>query len=630
MKTSFSVLSLLLLCSHLTAQTTIEEQVVTASSYPLTLNNLATVIDVITAADIAAIGGDSVLDILATNASIQTFDLNSSGSRGQVSMRGFAETGANNIVIAIDGVKLNNPSLEAPLLSHIALSDVERIEILRGSGSVLFGDQAGAGVINIITKNSRERKIQAILRLGSYRHNDLWWQMTLPLDKNWSYNFQYEQSKNDNYRFNNRSEFYTDSHSFDWQYSDWGGSVQKRNITDKLQLPGALYSLHDRRISHSEDDYSTNHSDHDNIKLHFKIATPLQLRVTNNYRATDRYGKLSDASFITAIAHSDSNLLLVYNSLLSQWQINSSFGVQQLQASSESVYTAETYTYSSYAKQRHQSWYFQNFASRELWSLSFGVRNTLAKDLDRLGTTVNRWDLTAAESAVKYQFSPRVQLSLRLTKSFRIANADEFSLAPVNGLQPQSSLGLDLTFKIDGDHSSWQYNIYTIDLKNEIVYDPMAGNFGLNINLPSSKRLGWQLDYNLQQKGFWWDISIASIDATFSSGNFKDKKVPFVANYNLTTALNHNWYSKWQGRIEWFFIGERFAAGDYGNIAPKVASHAVLNYNLRYQLNDNTLIALRLNNLLAERYQAYQGYALDSYYYPAKERNWNITLTVNF
>ena len=111
-----------------------------------------TSISVVTAEDIALTGASSLTEVLRSQAGIQINDNIGNGSRASVTMRGFGSNNVNNILIVVDGRKLNNPTLEAPLLSSVALKDVERIEILQGSGGVLFGDQAVGGVINIITR----------------------------------------------------------------------------------------------------------------------------------------------------------------------------------------------------------------------------------------------------------------------------------------------------------------------------------------------------------------------------------------------------------------------------------------------------------------------------------------------
>ena len=69
-------------------------------------------------------------------------------------MRGYgSENGFQNIVITVDGQRLNNIDLSPQLIGAIPLGNIERIEISKGSGSVVYGDGAMAGAIQIYTKN---------------------------------------------------------------------------------------------------------------------------------------------------------------------------------------------------------------------------------------------------------------------------------------------------------------------------------------------------------------------------------------------------------------------------------------------------------------------------------------------
>ena len=69
-------------------------------------------------------------------------------------MRGYGiGDGYQNIVVTINGRRLNNIDMQPQLLSSIPLNSIDRIEIIKGSGSVAQGDGAMAGIINIVTKD---------------------------------------------------------------------------------------------------------------------------------------------------------------------------------------------------------------------------------------------------------------------------------------------------------------------------------------------------------------------------------------------------------------------------------------------------------------------------------------------
>ena len=72
----------------------------------------------------------------------------------KIDMRGYGlANGYENIVIAVNGRRLNNIDMSPQLISSIPIESIKKIEILKGNGSLEYGDGANAGVINIVTKD---------------------------------------------------------------------------------------------------------------------------------------------------------------------------------------------------------------------------------------------------------------------------------------------------------------------------------------------------------------------------------------------------------------------------------------------------------------------------------------------
>jgi len=105
--------------------------------------------------DIKATGANTFLDFLATVPSVGLF--NGHGNVPAVFMRGGH---SNHTLILVDGIKINSASSQNGAaeygLANVALNDIEKIEIVKGSGSVLYGAQAVSGVINITTKQGAD------------------------------------------------------------------------------------------------------------------------------------------------------------------------------------------------------------------------------------------------------------------------------------------------------------------------------------------------------------------------------------------------------------------------------------------------------------------------------------------
>jgi iron complex outermembrane receptor protein len=128
--------------------------VITAGRTPEETSKVAAQITVITAEDIAASGATSITRVLEHVAGVRfSGGLSGPGSE-TISMRGFGSNSFGRVLVLIDGNKINNPDMAAYNWNLISLDNIERIEVLDGSASVLYGNYAVGGVINIITKNS--------------------------------------------------------------------------------------------------------------------------------------------------------------------------------------------------------------------------------------------------------------------------------------------------------------------------------------------------------------------------------------------------------------------------------------------------------------------------------------------
>lgn len=106
-----------------------------------------------TAEQIERSGATTLYDFLTQQTSLNVSPNIGNRATPAINMRGFGnENGYQNVAITIDGQRLNNIDLQPALLAGIPLNNIERIEISKGSGSVIYGDGATAGAIQIYTK----------------------------------------------------------------------------------------------------------------------------------------------------------------------------------------------------------------------------------------------------------------------------------------------------------------------------------------------------------------------------------------------------------------------------------------------------------------------------------------------
>jgi len=157
-KTVILVVMAAMLCSkgvfgaEQTKSYTGDEMVVSATK---TLNSISDTggssVTVITSEEIKNSGKQSVEEVIKGTAGIDVASNGGIGTHSSIFLRGADE---KNTLLLIDGVPANDPSdaNRAPNFSNLMLDNIDRIEIVRGTVSFLYGSNASAGVINIITK----------------------------------------------------------------------------------------------------------------------------------------------------------------------------------------------------------------------------------------------------------------------------------------------------------------------------------------------------------------------------------------------------------------------------------------------------------------------------------------------
>ena len=152
----------------------LEEVVVTATGTPHTLKDVPVQTEIISRRQIEQLGAASFEDILSQLSA--GFDFNAGDMGSQMTLNGL---GNNYILIMIDGKRLNGDNGGENDLGRIDPHNIDHIEIVKGAGSALYGSDAMAGVINVITRRHDDQALylENTTRGGSYmdlrQHNSI-------------------------------------------------------------------------------------------------------------------------------------------------------------------------------------------------------------------------------------------------------------------------------------------------------------------------------------------------------------------------------------------------------------------------------------------------------------------------
>lgn len=234
MKKKIFIAAAVLISSQLYAQKdstkNLDEVVITATKFPIKQSLTGKVVTVIDQQQLQRNSGKSLTEILNTQAGIiVNGSSNTLGTNQDVYLRGAA---AGKTLILMDGVPVYDASgiSGAYDLNLISVDQVERIEILKGSQSTLYGSDAIAGVINITSKKGGAKKINATANLAGGSYNTFRGSVGLNgTVKNTAYNVQYTKLTSKGF---STAQYQTGINNFDKDGMD--ENVFRANISQKI------------------------------------------------------------------------------------------------------------------------------------------------------------------------------------------------------------------------------------------------------------------------------------------------------------------------------------------------------------------------------------------------------------
>ncbi len=565
-------------------------------------------------------------ELLSREAGIKTRD-NSGSPDQQIDLRGFGITGDRNTLILLDGQRVSEIELVTPQLSTIPLDSIERIEVVRGSGAVLYGGGATGGVINIITRAPRagQREAYAGLSYGSYNTSNVRVGGLFGSEA-FSFDLHANRLDSDNYRDNNA--VHQENVSGDLRFPALGIHWKLKFGSDDqtLRLPGNRTEAQlatNRRGTTTPNDFSTRTGK--NITLAgTSTLGKTELTADISYRERD-----ASALFGTYKLDTQVNVLAATPRLKIQ---NSLFGkpntsIIGLDWDNWDYDSHDNFGGHTLAQQKNQAIYFQNQTDLSTAThLSLGAR--LHHVRSTLGTQEQNRTPSAFELGLRHSWSPTISSFAKIGRSFRIATVDE-NKSQVALLEPQTSHDLEIGSEYQQGTSKIGFSIYQTRLNNELYFQRLSGSFGANVNLPPTERRGIELN------GAWrpqQDIALTAnysyTEAKFRAGSYSGVDVtghdiPLVPHHGANIGLT--WYLTSKTRIgtDAQYVGQQRLDNDQANtFTRQIPSYVLLNAGIFHDVN-NWHLALGVKNLLNEKYYTYAIRSLTSNTfnaYPAAER----------
>jgi len=620
------------------AQSQLAPIVVTAMRFPDAAESLPTGVSIITAEEIRASGVTTVNEaVMRLFGVVGRQDYYGSGDY-VLDLRGFGETADNNQVVIVDGMRFSEADLGGSRLAGIAIDSVERIEVLRSSGAVLYGEGSTGGVIIVTTKGGigKERKNTASVyaAAGSFGLREERVNATLARG-GFSLDISGMKKASDNHRDNFRSQ--TDGGAISGQWSgDWlrVGLRHAEDTTDS-RLPGALtaaeYAL-DPRQSYTKDDWARMHSLHNGVFAEADVgewllrldagARSKSLDSWTTYRAynsSSSYGYEIEAHQQSVSARNETRL---GPQLLNRFQLGVDHGDWERRD-----------TYGGIAVQRTQSLYIKDDLSLAGGTrLSAGWR-TESIDKSNSGASSGLSDrLQAWELGLSQAFGSVTGYG-RLGNSFRLPNVDEFGFtSPGVALVPQTSRDMELGARWQHALGKLEARLYRSNLSNEIGYDPSAPGpwgAGANVNFEASRRQGLELEATHSlASSLGLRANLAWREASFRAGAYAGKSVPLAP--SQTTSLRAEWTPQAAHRLS---AGLNWVTGQYAEFKNDYRMPSYLVTDLRYAYEwRNAEFSFGIKNLFDRKYYTQAGVnsVLGYMVYPEAGRAMTAAVRVQF
>ncbi|NVM78769.1 iron complex outermembrane receptor protein [Duganella sp. SG902] len=558
-------------------------------------------------------------------------------------LRGFGVNSSQNLVIVLDGVRLSESEQATAILSTIPIDTVERIEITRGGASVLYGDGATGGVINIVTKrpSANSRRGSVFVEGGQFRAGEVrvsgaqaW--------NNFAADATLDTQRSDNYRDNNdfkQTHFSGGAQWFANQFDRIG--FRYEGARQDMRLAGSLteaeFNANPRQTKTPNDNGSLD-SDRLTVAGQYRVAGH-DLAADLSYRkktveSTYFYGG------VPSVGTYESKQLQFSPRVRKLGAINGM--VNELVAGVDFIKWERT-TVSDYsradANQKSKALYLRDelrFDAAHEGRVSAGVRREIFdKDFaNPLGYATTGYNvvqgLNAWELQASYMPVSDVTVFGKLGQSYRVANSDDNALTPsVNKpLAPQQSHDAELGLSYATAMRKITARVFRHNLTNEIFYDPTV-NFGVNTNLDPTRRQGFELDAE-QRIDAAWAVSAhyQHVQAKFREGVNNGKEMVLVPNNTLTARL------AWTGDGQTADIGAQWVdkqryGDDFNNTcAGEIPSYTTL--DARYARKFGQWEWAVSGQNLADKAYFSQAFACKGYIYPSNGRQLKISARYDF
>ncbi|MFH1753025.1 MAG: TonB-dependent receptor [Candidatus Omnitrophota bacterium] len=633
-------------------------------------------VSVVSREDIENSSASTLTELLSTETAITVSELLGNPKGATVDMRGFGEASHSNLLVLIDGRRTNQIDMSGVDWAQIDLNTIESIEIVKGGSSVLYGDNATGGVINIITRKGGTGRPNVTMgaSLGSDMYHTEYGTLQYGNDIASCFS-SYKHRDQEGYRENSS-----------FKANDWFGRVTLTPFDwlnfassagyhkDEYGLPGGLrqpqYNAFGRKATSfpdswakTEDFYVTAEPeisfDMENHKITGSVHGTFRRRATEAVDADGTWNWYGVTT--TTISSGNIKPKVEVNSNIVDGNVNNALivGTDHF-ISTNNIISGDLFAGRNDVDVNKRTCAFYLYDSISFWDrflFNGGYRYEWVKykfsqkgqltDNDK--TEINEW---ACELGGGYKYNPSSQVYINWSRSYRYPATDEYyqstyidwtgNVAGGLNRQIQQQVGHNIEVGIKENSLDWlsvNANWFFIDTKQEIYLDPTwipALNIApTNTNYsPRTKRYGFEIEgkanaYNSRVMPF---ANYTFQRSKFEGGAYDENDIPLAPDHRFACgiALVPIKGLTWTSVLN--YTGSRYMVSDQRNRMQKMNSYATVDTKLSYNWKNFTLFAA-VNNALNRKYNAYgvtnaagTGISL----YPAPRRAYEIGAALKF
>lgn len=597
--------------------------------------NTQSQIQIISNKQITVSGSQSLSDVLNSQAGVQIIEPNGTSNRAVFSMRGFGGNAISNVLVLFDGQPYFNPDMGTTMFNVSSLSEVKQIEVTPSSSSVLYGDQAVGGVINIITKEPEAKASEVAISYGSFATNQVRFAFGNVEKNTFGYRIGGSLYSSNNYREHNAER--NNNLSVDLIYHDAYFRYHKAN--QHLEMPGKLtWEQVEQNPRQAENNVAYNNQDYDVFQLGLKhyIGSNWSAALDTSTRLMKGVGAYVFNQ--QAMAFDESRQVITVQPKISgvvnlrKYSIFPIFGIDLNYGG---------YKINSSQSRQNQSAIYGQFTIplTQKVTVVFGSRYGLVfyhllSDNAVETNPIDRAFITDLE--LSWQLLDSLRLFAKRAESYRFPKTDEIMFTiNQSPLKPQAGVSYEAGAVYKNNSFTGSLSIYQLNLKNEIFAVPVATSnyFVYNKNLDPTRRVGAILGLSIDPTRYLQlNANYNFVNAKFFFGDFAGKNMPFVASNNLRLAAILKPCKALQILVEGIYTGERYPINDVENRSTKLGGFTIYNCGISYEKQHYTL-TLRGNNLTNKLYYGYsvvtyKGESNANWYYPSAGFNILATLTL--